>query len=189
MLQLWFVYNSVRLDVAVLPEYGAKWAAGIRAKHARRLRRRASRAALAAFAAGQGRRRRLHDLRVRLVRHGVGLLHDAVTALPADHVRVDRVHGRLGEHDHGAVAAVHVVAQPPGRRRTWSPMDQLLGSGQARLRLHRVLRLHQLQPVPGDLVRQHAGRDALLPPAPDRACGSTVTLLVPIFVFVLPFFG
>ncbi len=32
LLQLWFVYNSVRLDVAVLPEYGAKWAAGIRAR-------------------------------------------------------------------------------------------------------------------------------------------------------------
>lgn len=31
-VQLWFVYNSVRLDVAVLPEYGAKWAAGWRAK-------------------------------------------------------------------------------------------------------------------------------------------------------------
>jgi len=31
-LQLWFIYNSVRLDVAVLPEYGAKWAAGIRAR-------------------------------------------------------------------------------------------------------------------------------------------------------------
>ncbi len=31
-LQLWFVYNSVRLDVAVLPEAGAKWAAGLRAK-------------------------------------------------------------------------------------------------------------------------------------------------------------
>lgn len=32
VLQLWFVWNSVRLDVAVLPEYGAKWAAGIRAR-------------------------------------------------------------------------------------------------------------------------------------------------------------
>jgi len=32
LLQLWFVYNSVRLDVAVLPEYGAKWAAGWRAR-------------------------------------------------------------------------------------------------------------------------------------------------------------
>jgi len=32
LLQLLFVYNSVRLDVAVLPEYGAKWAAGLRAK-------------------------------------------------------------------------------------------------------------------------------------------------------------
>ncbi len=32
VLQLLFVYNSVRLDVAVLPEYGAKWAAGLRAK-------------------------------------------------------------------------------------------------------------------------------------------------------------
>ncbi len=31
-LQLWFVYNSVRLDVAVMPEAGAKWAAGIRAR-------------------------------------------------------------------------------------------------------------------------------------------------------------
>jgi hypothetical protein len=30
VLQLWFVYNSVRLDVAVLPEAGAKWAAGMR---------------------------------------------------------------------------------------------------------------------------------------------------------------
>ncbi len=32
VLQLWFVWNSVRLDVAILPEYGAKWAAGLRAK-------------------------------------------------------------------------------------------------------------------------------------------------------------
>lgn len=31
VLMLRFVYNSVRLDVAVMPEYGAKWAAGIRA--------------------------------------------------------------------------------------------------------------------------------------------------------------
>ena len=30
-IQLWFVKQSVRLDVAVLPEYGAKWAAGMRA--------------------------------------------------------------------------------------------------------------------------------------------------------------
>ena len=30
-LMLRFVYNSVRMDVAVLPEYGAKWAAGLRA--------------------------------------------------------------------------------------------------------------------------------------------------------------
>ncbi|MES2525116.1 MAG: hypothetical protein V4617_20660 [Gemmatimonadota bacterium] len=30
LFQLWFVYNSVRLDVAVLPEYGAKWAKGLR---------------------------------------------------------------------------------------------------------------------------------------------------------------
>ena len=30
LLQLLFVYHSVRLDVAVLPEYGAKWAAGLR---------------------------------------------------------------------------------------------------------------------------------------------------------------
>ncbi len=32
LLQLWFVYNSLRLDVAVLPEAGAKWAAGLRAR-------------------------------------------------------------------------------------------------------------------------------------------------------------
>ena len=32
VLQLWFVWNSVRLDVAILPEYGAGWAAGLRAK-------------------------------------------------------------------------------------------------------------------------------------------------------------
>ncbi len=30
LLQLWFVRNSVRLDVAVLPEMGATWAAGLR---------------------------------------------------------------------------------------------------------------------------------------------------------------
>ncbi len=28
--QLWFVYNSVRLDVAILPDFGSSWAAGIR---------------------------------------------------------------------------------------------------------------------------------------------------------------
>jgi hypothetical protein len=31
-LQIWYVYTSVRLDVGVTPEYGASWAAGIRAK-------------------------------------------------------------------------------------------------------------------------------------------------------------
>ena len=31
-LQLWYVYTSVRLDVGVTPEYGASWAAGLRAK-------------------------------------------------------------------------------------------------------------------------------------------------------------
>jgi hypothetical protein len=31
-LALWFVWQSVRLDVAILPEHGAKWAAGLRAK-------------------------------------------------------------------------------------------------------------------------------------------------------------
>jgi len=30
--RIWFVWNSVKMDVAVLPEYGAKWAAGLRAK-------------------------------------------------------------------------------------------------------------------------------------------------------------
>ena len=31
-LSLWFIYTSVRLDVGLLPEAGAKWAAGIRAR-------------------------------------------------------------------------------------------------------------------------------------------------------------
>ena len=31
-LSLWFIYTSVRLDVGVLPEAGAKWAAGLRAR-------------------------------------------------------------------------------------------------------------------------------------------------------------
>ena len=95
-LQLWFVYNSVRLDVAVLPEYGAKWAAGIRA------RMRAGfgdeRRELHSQHSLQGKvaRRGDHDVRAGLVHHGVGLFHDALAALPADDVRLDRVHGRLG---------------------------------------------------------------------------------------------
>ncbi len=32
VLSIWYVYTSVRLDVAVVPEEGASWAAGIRAK-------------------------------------------------------------------------------------------------------------------------------------------------------------
>ncbi|WP_337172171.1 hypothetical protein [Gemmatimonas aurantiaca] len=32
VLQLLFVWHSVKMDVAVMPEYGAKWAAGLRAK-------------------------------------------------------------------------------------------------------------------------------------------------------------
>ena len=32
LLAVWFVYRSVRLDVAVVPESGASWAAGIRAR-------------------------------------------------------------------------------------------------------------------------------------------------------------
>jgi len=31
LLSLWFVYTSVRLDVGLLPEWGSKWAAGLRA--------------------------------------------------------------------------------------------------------------------------------------------------------------
>ena len=31
-LQLWFIYNSLRIDVAQLPESGATWAAGLRAR-------------------------------------------------------------------------------------------------------------------------------------------------------------
>ena len=31
-LSLWFIYTSVRLDVGLLPEAGAKWAAGLRAR-------------------------------------------------------------------------------------------------------------------------------------------------------------
>src|SRR4030095_6642414 len=30
LLSLWFVYRTVRLDVAVIPEWGASWAKGIR---------------------------------------------------------------------------------------------------------------------------------------------------------------
>ena len=32
LLSLWYVYTSVRLDVGLLPEWGAKWAAGLRAR-------------------------------------------------------------------------------------------------------------------------------------------------------------
>ena len=32
LLSLWFIYTSVRLDVGVLPEWGSKWAAGLRAR-------------------------------------------------------------------------------------------------------------------------------------------------------------
>ncbi|MEO8561907.1 MAG: hypothetical protein ABI601_07530 [bacterium] len=31
-LSLWYIYTSVRLDVGVLPDWGAKWAAGLRAR-------------------------------------------------------------------------------------------------------------------------------------------------------------
>ncbi|MBX7119982.1 MAG: hypothetical protein K1X31_13400 [Gemmatimonadaceae bacterium] len=32
VLQLWYVYTSVRLDVGITPEHGASWAAGLRAR-------------------------------------------------------------------------------------------------------------------------------------------------------------
>jgi len=32
LLSLWYVYTSVRLDVGLLPDWGAKWAAGLRAR-------------------------------------------------------------------------------------------------------------------------------------------------------------
>ena len=32
LLSVWYVYTSVRLDVGLLPEWGAKWAAGLRAR-------------------------------------------------------------------------------------------------------------------------------------------------------------
>jgi hypothetical protein len=32
LLSLWYIYTSVRLDVGLLPDWGAKWAAGLRAR-------------------------------------------------------------------------------------------------------------------------------------------------------------
>jgi len=32
LLSVWYIYTSVRLDVGLLPEWGAKWAAGLRAR-------------------------------------------------------------------------------------------------------------------------------------------------------------
>lgn len=32
VLQVWYIYTSVRLDVGITPEYGASWAAGLRAR-------------------------------------------------------------------------------------------------------------------------------------------------------------
>ncbi|HEV7991383.1 MAG TPA: hypothetical protein VGP25_06125 [Gemmatimonadaceae bacterium] len=32
LLSLWYIYTSVRLDVGLLPEWGSKWAAGLRAR-------------------------------------------------------------------------------------------------------------------------------------------------------------
>ena len=101
ILAVWFVYTSVRLDVGVVPEAGASWAAGIRA----RMRR------------GFGdERRELHtthsrqgvlcvfidlDVRLLLGSAGVRSLDVARHALREHAVRLVVVHDGLDRRDHG----------------------------------------------------------------------------------------
>jgi hypothetical protein len=114
-LQIWYVYTSVRLDVGVTPEYGASWAAGIRAK----------------MRAGFGEERReLHSthslqgklavidgarLRLRLVRARLGPLDVAGLPLLQHDVRLAGLHGRLADGAHDPRRAAALVEGPVPR--------------------------------------------------------------------------
>ena len=167
LLSLWYIYTSVRLDVGILPESGAKWARGLR----ERMRRgyRDERRELHSTHSLQGKLAVFLGFRVRVRVDPVvvGSLDVARPALPEHDVRLVVLHGSMGHRARQLDADRHGVAQIPRALRSDSG-QALPRSGQALLRVHRVLGLPHLRAVPGDLVRQPRRGDALDAAAADR---------------------
>ena len=171
--QLWFVYRSVRLDVAVLPKYGREVGEGLRQRmrngfgdERRELHTQHSTAGQAGVAVAM-----VFVLRLVLCWRGTTPCRSRCTS--SRRCTPGSCSWAAGS---GMIMSLSLLIACGGasicRCDDLVTDRPLLGHRQAVLRVHRVLRLHQLQPVPGDLVRQHAGRDALLPPAPHAARGS-----------------
>ncbi len=135
--------------------------------HASRLRQRAARAPLDALAPGEARRVHGAALRDGLVRAVVGPVDGALAPFPEHALQLVVLHGRLALRAHDVRAARDGVGRAPRHGGRVDPGSPLPRHRQALLRVHRVLGLPHVRPVPRDLVRQHGRRDVS-----SCACGS-----------------
>ena len=61
-------------------------------------------------------------------------------------------------------------------------------SGQVAVRADRVLHLHRVFAIPADLVREHSGRDHLVPRTAVAGSWLYISLAMPFIRFIIPFF-
>ena len=172
LLSLWYIYTSVRLDVGRVAGVGREVGGGTARAHARRLRRRAPRDALDALAAGQAR---------RLPRRCCSAIGWSVLALDLSMGLSLHFQSTLygwwffmgGWLCSLMLFSLLVMAwrRVPRRARRSDRREPLPRSRKALLRVHRVLGLPHVRPVPRDLVRQPGRGDALAASPPDRAVG------------------
>ena len=163
---IWYIYTSVRLDVGLLPDWGAKWAAGLRARmragfgeERRELHSTHSlQGKLAVFLAlcfGYGWTVLAFDLSMGLSLHFQSTLYGWWFFMGAcgllDLLDGHRLVGRVALLAHDLLAPRDGVASPsrrPGDHRR-EPFPR---SWKALLRLHGLLGLPDVWPVPRHLV-------------------------------------
>ena len=170
LLGLWYIYTSLRLDVGRVPEWGAKWAANLRAR----------------MRAGFGDERReihsTHSLQGKLAVFTVLLFAIGWSVLSWDLSMGLSLHfqstlyswwffmGALALRAHAVRAArAWRGTRASARRDGLIQRSPLPRHRKALLRVHRVLGLSDVRPVPRDLVRQHGRRDVLHAPPADPA--------------------
>jgi hypothetical protein len=161
-LSVWFVYTAVRLDVGVLPEWGANWAKGIRAR----------------MRAGFGEERRelhsTHSLQGKLAVFMVLVFGFGWVVLSWDLSMSIDPHFQSTMYGWqffmgGWLCNLMLMAAPgprmaqPDGRRSRHHRFAFPRHRQVVLRLHGVLGVPHVQPAARHLVRQHGGGNALLP--------------------------
>ena len=168
VLELWYIYTSrAARRRAACRRSGAAWARGHSRAHAPRFGD--ERRELHSTHSLQGKLAVLHVPAASASSDSVlvvGPLDGARPALPEHAVRLVVLHGRVALRAHGWSLLVQCVAHAISDGGRSHHRSALPRHRQALLRVHGVLGLPHVRPVPRDLVRQHGRGDALHAAAP-----------------------